>query len=222
MTANDPVATTAGQQRDPTTAPGGASYRVRRSYGPSYALAPAQGGGGSPAGPRARAHGDQPGNRHQGAPVTGGEADRDDHHEPPSPSTPAFPDRAPRRRRSRNPSQRTRKTTTRLSDTEKAEITDAATKRGVTVARFLATAGLTAARGRAAVHSNDQFDTAIDELAALRTALARIGNNINQIAFVLNSGGHPRAGELEHAMGTLTGLLARIDDAANDLVTRRL
>lgn len=52
---------------------------------------------------------------------------------------PAFPDRTPRRR-SRNPSERTRKTTTRLSDAEKAEIADAATQRGVTVARFLATA----------------------------------------------------------------------------------
>ncbi|MFH9734384.1 MobC family plasmid mobilization relaxosome protein [Streptomyces sp. NPDC017260] len=218
MTTDDPAATTDGQQRDPTTAPGGASYRVRRSYGPSYALAPAREGEGSPAGPRARAHGDQPGNRHQGVPVTGGEADR---REQPSPSTPAFPDRAPRRR-SRNPSERTRKTTTRLSDTEKAEIVTAAAQRGVTVARFLATASLTAARGRAAVHSHDQLDTAIDELAALRTGLARIGNNINQIAYVLNSGGHPRAGELEHALRALTELLARVDDVANDLVTRRL
>ncbi|MFH9197847.1 plasmid mobilization protein [Streptomyces anulatus] len=221
MNTNDPVATPDGQQRDPTTAPGGASYRVRRSYGPSYALAPAQEGGGSPAGPRARALTDQPGNRHQGAPVTGGEADDPADPEQTSPSTPAFPDRTPRRR-SRNPSERARKTTTRLSDTEKTEISDAATQRGVTVARFLATAGLSAARGHVAVHSNDQLDAAIDELAALRTALARIGNNINQIAFVLNSGGHPRAGELEHALGALTGLLARVDDAANDLVTRRL
>ncbi|MEU7449170.1 MobC family plasmid mobilization relaxosome protein [Streptomyces diastaticus] len=221
MNTNEPAATSAGQQRAPTTAPGGASYRVRRSYGPTYALAPAQEGGGSPAGPRARAHGDQPGNRHKGAPVTRGEAGDPADPEQPSPSTLAFPDRTPRRR-SRNPSERARKTTTRLSDTEKTEISDAATQRGVTVARFLATAGLSAARGHAAVHSNDQLDTAIDELAALRTALARIGNNINQIAFVLNSGGHPRAGGLEHALGALTRLLARVDDAANDLVTRRL
>ncbi|KQX30763.1 hypothetical protein ASD97_13045 [Streptomyces sp. Root63] len=221
MTTDGPAFPTAGQQRDPTTAPGGASYRVRRSYGPSYALAPAPEGGESPAGPRAGAHGDQPGNRHQGAPVTGGEADRDDHREQPNPNTPAFPDRKPRRR-TRNPSERTRKTTTRLSDTEKAEIAAAAKQRGITVARFLAGAGLAAARGSTALHTNERFDTAIDELAALRTALARIGNNINQIAFVLNSGGQPRAGELEHALGALTGLLARVDDAANDLVTRRL
>ncbi|MFE2234183.1 plasmid mobilization relaxosome protein MobC [Streptomyces sp. NPDC059442] len=222
MTSDDPAVTAAGQQRDPTTAPGGASYRVRRSYGPSHALAPAQEGEGSPAGSRARAHGNQPGYRHQGVPVTGGEA-ADDHadREQPSPSTPAFPDRTPRRR-SRNPSERTRKTTTRLSDTEKAEIVAAATQRGVTVARFLAAAGLAAARGSTTLHTNERLDTAIDELAALRTALARIGNNINQIAYVHNAGGQPRPGELDHALNFLTRLLGRLDDAANDLVTRRL
>ncbi|MFJ3591973.1 plasmid mobilization protein [Streptomyces sp. NPDC090231] len=221
MTANDPAASTPGQERDPATAPGGASYRVRRSYGPTYALAPAQEGGGSSAGPRARAHGDQPGNRHQGAPVTGGESDRDDHREQPSPSTHAFPDRKPRRR-SRNPSERTRKTTTRLSDTEKAEIVAAAAQRGITVARFLAAAGLATARGSTTLHANERLDSAVDELAALRTALARIGNNINQIAYVHNVGGQPRPGELDHALSVLTRSLGRLDDAANDLVTRRL
>lgn len=217
MTTDDPAFPTVGQQRDPTTAPRGASYRVRRSYGPSYALAPAQEGGGSPAGSRARAHGDQPGNRHQGAPVTGGEANCESQ----SASTPPFPDRKPRRR-TRNPSERTRKTTTRLSDTEKAEIAAAATQRGITVARFLAGAGLAAARGSTALHTNERWDAAIDELAALRTALARIGNNINQIAYVFNAGGQPRPGELDHALSTLLRLLARVDDAANNLVNRRL
>ncbi|GAA2935811.1 MobC family plasmid mobilization relaxosome protein [Kitasatospora cinereorecta] len=221
MTANDPAASTPGQERDPATAPGGASYRVRRSYGPTYALAPAQEGGGSSAGPRARALGDQPGNRHQGAPVTGGESDRDDHREQLSPSTPAFPDRKPRRR-SRNPSERTRKTTTRLSDTEKAEIVAAAAQRGITVARFLAAAGLATARGSTTLHANERLDSAVDELAALRTALARIGNNINQIAHVHNAGGQPRPGELDHALSVLTRSLGRLDDAANDLVTRRI
>lgn len=133
---------------------------------------------------------------------------------------PAFPDRTPRRR-SRNPSQRTRKTTTRLSDTENAEITAAATQRGVTVARFLATAGLAAARGSTTLHTDERLDTAIDELAALRTALARIGNNINQIAYIHNAGGQPRPGELDHALTVLTRLMARVDDAADDLVRRR-
>ncbi|MFJ2158123.1 MobC family plasmid mobilization relaxosome protein [Streptomyces sp. NPDC087856] len=218
MTANDPVATPVGQQRDPNTASGGASCRLRRSYGPSYALAPAQEGGGSPVGPRARAHGDQPDDRHQGAPVTEGEAGQ--RHQP-SPTTPAFPERKPRRR-TRNPSQRTRKTTTRLSDTEKAEIVTAAAQRGVTVARFLAAAALAAARGSTTLHTNEQLDTAIDELAALRTALSRIGNNINQIAYIHNAGGQPRPGELDHALTVLTRLVARIDDTADALVKKRL
>lgn len=78
VTSDDPAVTTVGPQRDPTTNPGGASYRVRRSYGPSFAPAPASEGEGSPAGPRARAHGDQPGNRHQGAPFPP-EASRTEH-----------------------------------------------------------------------------------------------------------------------------------------------
>ncbi|MGW1539800.1 plasmid mobilization protein [Streptomyces sp. NPDC002309] len=221
MTANDAAATTSGPQRDPNTDPGGASYRVRRSYGPSYALAPARESGGSPVGPRARTHGDQPDSQHQGAPVAGGEADRHDQREQPSPSTPPFPNRKPRRR-TRNPSERTCKTTIRLSDTEKTEIAAAATRRGVTVARFLAAASLAAARGSTTLHTNEQLDTAIDELAALRTALARIGNNINQIAYVHNAGGQPRPGELDHALSLLIQSLGRLDDTANDLVTRRL
>ncbi|WP_252934629.1 plasmid mobilization protein [Streptomyces sp. Vc714c-19] len=160
-------------------------------------------------------------NRHQGAPATGGEADHDHHREQPKPSAPAFPDRPPRRRR-RNPSERTRKTTTRLSDDEKAEIDAAAATRNVTVARFLAAAGLSAARGSTTLHTNEQLDAAIDELTALRTALARIGNNINQIAYVLNSGSRPRVGELDRALEVLTRVLSCLDDAANALVDRRL
>ncbi|MER5363518.1 plasmid mobilization relaxosome protein MobC [Streptomyces sp. NPDC002785] len=149
-------------------------------------------------------------------PDAGGEADRHSDREQPSPSASPFPDRKPRRR-SRNPTERTRKTTTRLSDTEKAEIVAAAAQRSVTVARFLA-----AARGSTTLHTNEQLDDAIDELAALRTALSRVGNNINQIAYVHNAGGQPRPGELENALTTLTRLLARIDDVADTLVKKRL
>ncbi|MDJ0465756.1 MobC family plasmid mobilization relaxosome protein [Streptomyces sp. H27-C3] len=153
-------------------------------------------------------------------PDAGGEADRRSDSEQPHPSPSPFPDRTPRRR-TRDPTERTRKTTTRLSDTEKAEIAEAAAQRSVTVARFLAAAGLAAARGSTTLHTNEQLDTAIDELAALRTALARIGNNINQIAYIHNAGGQPRPGELDHALTALTRLLDRIDDAADTLVKKR-
>ncbi|WEV29119.1 MobC family plasmid mobilization relaxosome protein [Streptomyces sp. 71268] len=154
-------------------------------------------------------------------PGAGGEAECHSAPEQPTPSASPFPDRKPRRR-DRNPTERARKTTTRLSDDEKAEIVAAATQRSVTVARFLAAAGLAAARGSTTLHTNEQLDTAIDELAALRTALSRIGNNINQIAYVHNAGGQPQPRELEHALTTLTRLLARIDDAADTLVKKRL
>lgn len=72
------------------------------------------------------------------------------------------------------------------------------------------------------MHTNEQLDTAIDELAALRTALSRVGNNINQIAYIYNAGGQPRPGALDHALTTLTRLLARIDDTADALVKKRL
>jgi Bacterial mobilisation protein (MobC) len=111
--------------------------------------------------------------------------------------------------------------TTRLSDTEKTEIVTAARQSAVTVARFLAAAGLAAARGSARQHADHQLDTAIDELAALRTAVSRIGNNINQIAHVYNAGGQPRPGELDFTLGMLRRVLARIDDAADALVRRR-
>lgn len=219
MTTDDTAPTPSGEQRDGNSAPGGASCRVRRSYGPSYALAPAQGGGGDPVGPRAGAHGVPAGDRHQGAQVAGGPAD--DRAPREQPSTPAFPDRAPRRR-SRNRSRRIHKLTTRLSLAETNEITAAARHRAVTVARFVASAALTAARDDLPVHGNEQLDTAIDELAALRTAVSRVGNNINQIAYVCNSGGLPHPGELDHALTALARTLTRVDDTADALVRKRI
>ena len=220
MTGDDTAATTPEPERDPKTAPGGASCRVRRSYGPSYALAPAQEGGGGPAGSRARAHGNQPDARHQGAPADGGEAHELEPSLQPSLSVAAFPDRAPRRR-ARNPNQRTHRTTTRLSDAEKTEISAAAKTRAVTVAHFLAVAGLAAARGSVTVDTNEQLDTAIDELAALRAQVSRVGNNLNQIAHIYNAGGQSRPGELHHALTALTRTLARLDDTAESLVKKR-
>lgn len=110
----------------------------------------------------------------------------------------------------------------RLSLGEKTEISAAAAQRAVTVARFLASSALAAARGSLPVQSNEQLDTAIDELAALRTAVSRVGNNINQIAYVYNSGGQPRPSELDHALGILHRILARVDDTADTLARMRL
>jgi uncharacterized protein (DUF1778 family) len=201
---DDPAVGHPASPREPTTAPGGASCRVRRSYGPSYAAQ-------NPSGPRARAHADRPGGGCQEATGAGGEADD---------QPPAFAERKPRRR-NRNSTQRAHKLTIRLSDSERAEIAAAARLHTLTLAGFLATAGLSAARGRVAVRPDRQLAAAVDELVALRTSISRVGNNLNQIAHVHNAVGRPVPRRLDHALRALLDVLARIDDAADVLVSRR-
>ncbi|MFI0722091.1 plasmid mobilization protein [Streptomyces sp. NPDC021224] len=134
--------------------------------------------------------------------------------------TPPFPDRKPRRR-ARNPTERAYKLTVRLSDTERTEIAAAARLHALTPAGFLATAGMAAARGQVSVRPDRQLAAAVDELAALRTAISRVGNNVNQIAHVHNAVGQPLPVRLDRALRTLLDVLARIDAAADALVSRR-
>jgi hypothetical protein len=111
----------------------------------------------------------------------------------------------------------------RFTVDEKAEIIAAAAGRHVYPSGFLATAGLAVARGSVTtLDTNDRLDTAIDELAALRAQIARVGNNINQIAYVYNAGGQPRPGQLDHALRVLVRTLVQVDAAAHDLVRKRM
>ncbi|UGQ10965.1 MobC family plasmid mobilization relaxosome protein [Yinghuangia sp. ASG 101] len=67
-------------------------------------------------------------------------------------------------------------------------------------------------------------DALIEELAALRSSLARIGNNLNQIARVLNSGILPDAQvlvrDLESGLGRLASAVAAADSAAHRAAKR--
>ncbi|WP_372515582.1 plasmid mobilization protein [Streptantibioticus ferralitis] len=109
----------------------------------------------------------------------------------------------------------------RLSSQEKAEIVAAAQHAKMYPSGYMAAAGLAAARGATTVDNNAQLDAAIDELAALRAQIARVGNNVNQIAYIYNAGGQHRPGELAYALTALGRVLARIDDAADALVKKR-
>ncbi|MET8623686.1 plasmid mobilization relaxosome protein MobC [Kitasatospora sp. NPDC004669] len=134
------------------------------------------------------------------------------------PSLPAFPDRSPRRRH-RDARSRTKKLTVRLNDSEEAEITAVASARAMTVGRFIATSALSTARGLSADHDpQDRLDRAVDELAAARAHLARVGNNANQIAHQLNAGGYPRPGELDAVLAAVRQAVAAVDRTANQLV----
>ncbi|MDF3291904.1 plasmid mobilization protein [Streptomyces silvisoli] len=110
----------------------------------------------------------------------------------------------------------------RLTADEKSEIVAAARRTGMFPSGFLATAGLAEARGFSTVlHATGQLDTAIDELAALRAQISRVGNNINQIAYIYNSGSQPRPVVLDHTLTRLVHTLTRIDEAAETLARQR-
>ncbi|MDT3395285.1 plasmid mobilization relaxosome protein MobC [Streptomyces sp. B1866] len=110
----------------------------------------------------------------------------------------------------------------RFTTEEKTEIITAAAHRHLYASGFLATAGLAVARGSATpLDTDDRLDAAIDELAALRAQISRVGNNINQIAYVYNTGGQPRPGHLDHALTILVHTLAQVDAAAHDLTRQR-
>ncbi|MEU9074518.1 MobC family plasmid mobilization relaxosome protein [Kitasatospora sp. NPDC048538] len=126
------------------------------------------------------------------------------------------------RRRFHEPQQRQRILTIRVSSDEQAQIRRAAAERAETVARFVASAALAAAsRPDAARSSDDQFDRAIDELAAARRQTARVGNNINQIARELNSGGLPHPADLVAALTAVRSTIATVDAAAAGLLKQR-
>jgi len=219
MTADDPTGTTPAGERRPPTASGGASCRLGYPNGLPKASVPAQGSGDGPAGSRTRAHGDRPDVRHQGAPH-GGEAAAGP-EPPPYERPPAFPDRPPRRRTYQSP-RREAVIAVRFTAEEKAEIAAAAERAGVFPAGFLATVGLTVARDRdTLLRADEQLDAAVDELAALRAQISRVGNNLNQIARAHNAGGRPHPGVLNHALTALVRTLARIDLAADALARRR-
>jgi hypothetical protein len=221
MTANDTAGTTHRQNRDINRAPGGASCRIGYPNGLSNAEVLAPGGADGCAGLRTRAPEDQHSLGHQGVPFRGeasAEPDLDD--EADVQPAPAFPDRAPHRR-AYQPRHREDVIATRLSADEKAEIIAAAKRAEMYPSGYLAAAGLAAARGTTTVHRNAQLDAAIDELAALRAQISRVGNNVNQIAYIYNAAGRPRPGELTHALTALKRTLARVDDAADALVKKR-
>ncbi len=220
MTTADSADTTSSAEPEAPTATGRASCCRGYPNGISTAHALAQEGEGGPVGSRAGAHGNQPDLRHQGAPQGEGEAEERVADPVPSASDVALPERRPRRR-AYQPTHREDVIAVRFTAEEKAEITAAAARRRVYPSGFLATAGLTAARGSATpLDSNDQLDAAIDELATLRAQISRVGNNINQIAYIFNAGGQPRPGQLDHALKTLVRTLALVDAAAHELVRK--
>lgn len=96
------------------------------------------------------------------------------------------------RRRARQEVQRTQRVDVRYSIDEKTEILAEARRLGLAGAHLVGAAVMAYLHGDLALpDQRTSHDDLIDELAALRTEIAPIGNNVNQIAFKLNSGGRP-------------------------------
>ncbi|MBB4924583.1 plasmid mobilization protein [Kitasatospora kifunensis] len=191
---------------DHRSAPDGASKGVRPSYEGSDADALAREGEGEPVMPSAGAHSASPDVRRQGAPheekpstappanvqplavsataaVPSAESDPD--VPPTRPAAARRPKRAtahraPKRRRRNNTNPLDDQLTFRCHSEDKAEIERRAK------AAELATAVYVIRKALADDHTDiatrdERLDAAIDEVAALRTQIAKLGNNVNQL-----------------------------------------
>jgi hypothetical protein len=154
--------------------------------------------------------------RHEGVPeqerVGAGEQPRD-------PSVGAT-QRAPYRRANLD-AQRSEHVTARFAPHEKYDIQSSAKTAHVTMARYIADATMARVRGEITVPAERTvYDDAVDELAAMRAQIARIGSNVNQIARRLNADGDPHpvdAAILHRAdrlLATAHDTVRAIDDAA--------
>ncbi|MGW5352501.1 plasmid mobilization protein [Streptomyces sp. NPDC004031] len=114
-----------------------------------------------------------------------------------SPTPRTSPPRTSPQRRTRTRQNKQRAAVSvRLSATERALLKAAADHTGASLAKFMAQAALAAAHdvNRVAANLLDLRGT-IRELVAARTDLARVGNNVNQIARTVNAGGDPIGAE---------------------------
>ncbi|WP_254667873.1 MobC family plasmid mobilization relaxosome protein [Streptomyces griseus] len=99
-------------------------------------------------------------------------------------------------RRARQDVQRTERVDVRYSVEEKSEIKAEAQRLGLAGAHFVGALVMAHLHGGYALpDGRTAVDDLIDELAALRTQVARIGTNVNQIAHRLNAGGDPHPGD---------------------------
>lgn len=130
------------------------------------------------------------------------------------------------RRRTREPVQRCERVDVRYSVEEKADILSMARSLNVAAAHYVGAVVMAHVHGDLALPGQrNVVDDYIDELNALRAQVARLGNNVNQIAHRLNAGGHPQPVETavleraEHALATVRATLADIDTASHHAAT---
>ncbi|MEU0445586.1 plasmid mobilization relaxosome protein MobC [Streptomyces tendae] len=132
------------------------------------------------------------------------------------------------RRRKRKDSQRKKRVDVRYSVEEKSAILAKARSLNIAGAHYVGAVVMAHIHGDLALPGQrTPLDDYIDELTALREQIAKIGNNANQIARRLNSGGHPYPGDTatlaqtERTLNAVRAAISEIAAAANQTVTRK-
>jgi hypothetical protein len=123
------------------------------------------------------------------------------------------------RTRLRTPVLRHHVRSVRLNDDELAQIHRAATAARLTDAGFIATAAVTLATAPGDIRAwlADRREL-VEELMAATAHLARVGNNLNQVARALNSGGD--APYVDEVLRLVARATARVEQAAQEMVRR--
>ncbi|MFE9505166.1 plasmid mobilization relaxosome protein MobC [Streptomyces anthocyanicus] len=132
------------------------------------------------------------------------------------------------RRRKRKDTQRKERVDVRYSVEEKSTILAEARSLNIAGAHYVGAVVMAHIHGDLALPGQrTTLDDYIDELTALREQIAKIGNNANQIARKLNSGGHPHPGDTaalaqtERTLNAVRAAISEIAAAANQTVTRK-
>jgi mobilization protein MobC len=131
------------------------------------------------------------------------------------------------RRRQRKDTQRKERVDVRYSVDEKADILRMARSLNIAGAHYVGAVVMAHVHGDLTLPGQrTPLDDYIDELTALRSQVAKIGHNINQIARKLNSGGHSHPGDtdlLSQAERTLAvaGTVRHIATATNQAAAKK-
>jgi hypothetical protein len=131
----------------------------------------------------------------------------------------------PARRREKDGVRRTLRLTPRFSVRERAEIETAAASVGMSVNGFAAEAVLAVARGmtvsNGAAQDRETFARLQRELFQARTAVNRVGNNVNQAVAALHATGQPPTEALSGAVALCARAVRNLDSLIDE-VHRRL
>jgi hypothetical protein len=136
--------------------------------------------------------------------------------------------RVARRRRPDPNGQRKERVDARYSVEEKADIQRMARSLNIAGAHYVGAVVMAHIHGDLALPGQrTKLDDYIDELTALRSEVARIGRNLNQITKKLNSGGSPHPGDTavlaqtERTLDAVGTAVRHIAAAANQAVAKR-